>query len=87
MTQPTPEDVAKAEAVLAGKGFNVVREYTNPKLMDFDELIAALNNRAAISSAKRSMERKGLKTHPYLDHIKACEAQLKTLLPSAKPIS
>lgn len=87
MAQPTPEDVAKAEAVLAGDGFRTIRKYTDPKLLDFDELIAALNNKAAINSATRAMERNGMKTHPYLDHIKACETQLKTLLSSAKPSS
>tara|TARA_R110000824_G_scaffold109557_2_gene257256 strand:+ start:3220 stop:3471 length:252 start_codon:yes stop_codon:yes gene_type:complete len=79
MDKLTPEQVAKAEAVLAGKGFNVVKRYTDPKTMDVNELCFTLNNLSAIASAKKSMERKGWSSHPYLTHIEACKTQLKAL--------
>ena len=76
----TSEDVAKAEAILAGKGFNVAKTYTDPASMDFDELCFTLNNKSAIASAEKAMKRKGWTSHPYLTHIAACEKRLKSLL-------
>jgi len=76
----TPNDVAKAEAVLNGKGFTTVKRYTDPDTMDFDELCFTLNNKSAIAAATKAMNRKGWTSHPYLTHIKACETRLKSLL-------
>ena len=76
----TPENVAKAEAILAGKGMNVAKTYTDPASMDFDELCYTIGNTSAIASATKAMNRKGWASHPYLTHIDACKKRLKTLL-------
>ena len=76
----TPEDVAKAEAILAGKAFNVRKVYCDPATMDFNELCYTIGNTSAIASAEKAMKRKGFTSHPYLTHIEACKKRLQTLL-------